>query len=140
MFATYLLVMVIGLGVCLAIALTRRGKVTSIAFGSRVAQIDTPLGPDAVFARLANGVSEFTLEDSDASTHTLLLSTTLTFATWGFFYPITIAPNPSGGSTVRIGIRSKVFQWGPLVTKWHRKCQTEIEGALGGELPAARVV
>jgi hypothetical protein len=137
---TFFGTVVIVCGICLLIAFTRRGSVASVRLGGRVETFHSPLDPDAVFAVIARGVHPFKHEDSDAGSRLIVLGSNPTFATWGFFYPISIDPAPAGGSVVRVGIQSKVFQWGPLVTRWHHKCKSEIERAVNAELPSARVV
>jgi hypothetical protein len=58
-----------------------------------------------------------------------------THVAWGFFYPAVVYAD-SAGTRVDLGIKSKVFQYGPLVTRAHRKLahalasltQSRIEG------------
>lgn len=138
--STFLITTVGVVGVFLLVAYLRRGTVASVRMGARVHEVETELAPDAAFAQLIRGVGTFQHADSDPATRAILLQTNPTFATWGFFYPISIQPGPRGGSRIRIGIKSKVIQWGPLVTKWHEQCRAACERAVKAELPKARVV
>ncbi len=66
-----------------------------------------------------------------------LLASPVSFFSWGFLYPVFIHAHGSG-SRIEVGIQSKFFQIGPVVTKWHRDCVAAIEQAVS--LPEARVV
>jgi len=121
-------------------AALRTGTVRSVAMGSRIETLHSRLSPQEVYARLTAGVSGFHMDDADPQAQIVLLSTKPTFATWGFFYPVMISESPNGGTELRISIRSKLIQWGPLVTRWHRKCSSAVDLQINGELPSARVV
>lgn len=137
---TFFATIIVIVGVFLLIAFLRRGTVASQPMGSRIETFTTAMEPDAVFDTVARGFYPFKHEDSDRAARAIVLATSPTFATWGFFFPVHIEARPGGGSIVRVGIRSKLFQWGPLVTRWHLKCTRAIEQAVNAELPAARVV
>ncbi|WP_208325965.1 hypothetical protein, partial [Amycolatopsis arida] len=47
--------------------------------------------------------------------------------TWGFFYPVVVSAEGTG-ARVEIGIKPKVFQYGPLVTRAHRKLAHAVAG------------
>lgn len=141
---TYIAVAII-IGLMVVIAFSRKGTIHSIPMGGRMSTFESPLDPDEVFARLASGVGTFKVEDRDPQTRSILLTTKPTLATWGFFYPIAITHNPGGGATIHIGIQSRLFQYGPLVTKWHKKCARAIEQTINDALidqqfPTARIV
>ena len=127
-------------GVFLLLAYTRTGSVDRFPIKSRVIEFMTPRHPAELFAVISRGVGQFKLEDSDADRGLVLLTTTPTLGTWGFFYPVAIEALPSGGSRVRVGIASRVFQMGPLVTKWHKKCAEAIQSNVVAPLPTAQVV
>ncbi len=135
------LIMLVVLGIALVIAFVRKGKVTTITMGSTSRTLASNLTVLEAFDRLSAGVASFRVEDISKDMSAILLTNGPTLGTWGFFYPVVISPSADGGSLIQIGIRSRIFQLGPLVTKWHRKCVAEIEDALGGgALPTARVV
>ena len=51
---------------------------------------------------------------------------------WGFFYPIYINQSDTSGSasSVDVGIKSKLFQFGPIVSRKHEKIFTGIRAAI----------
>lgn len=135
MIGAYVLVLV---AVLYAVAAFRKGKVDSIGFSSRVLEFDVASDRTEVFMAISRGVDGFRKEDADAERGLILLTTGPSFATWGFFFPIILEELPEGGTRIRISISSRIFQVGPLVTKWHKKCLAAVESSVG-TLPLARI-
>jgi hypothetical protein len=131
------------LAVFLVIAFTRSATVDSAPLTSKTITIESVLPPAEVFQRIQGGVGKFAHEASDPARGIVVLTTKPSFATWGFFYPVHIVES-ANGSTLTVGIRSRVFQIGPLVTAAHRQCEKAIEQQLVGSasrhIPSARVV
>ena len=118
------------------VAAARTGRVASASLGSRRHEIHTPADPQTVFDRITTIGGKFRVDDRDASAKILVLSSPITFGTWGFLYPVYIHAD-GAGSRIEIGIASKFIQFGPLVTKWHKQCVAAIEELLAP--PTARV-
>jgi len=119
------------------IAAARTGKVATARLGGRVLRVTTAADPKTAFDRISTIGGKFKVDDRDGQMHTLVLSSSITFGTWGFLYPVFIRAEQGGGSTIEIGISSKFIQVGPLVTKWHKQCAQAIEELLAP--PTARV-
>ena len=135
----------IGAGVVAVMAvlvwLINRGKTGAEylqAMPSRKLRFTTETPPDKIMAALASGVPEAkaTLMQTDEKTARLVLASPMSLATWGFWYPIHITPAPGGGSQVDVGITSRGFQWGPLVTKAHKNFIAMVQARVGGTPPA----
>lgn len=109
----------------------RTGTLQTVPLGSRFESFNSELSPAEVVERLAAGVPGFAIDDVDRDDTAVLLSTKPTFATWGFFYPVHVAADGRGGSEITVGIKSKLFQFGPLVTKWHRQCLLAVQTTVG---------
>lgn len=138
---TFFGTIIVVVGLFVLVGFTRRGRVGSQRIGSRCETFTSPLDAAAVFEVLSRGLPPFRCEDADAGSLQIVLGSNPTFATWGFFYPVEIEALPGGdGSIVRVGINSKLIQWGPLVTRWHLKCLGAIRDAVTAKLPSARVV
>ncbi len=118
------------------IAFTRKGAVRSCRLGARRLEIHSAGSPDDVFQRISQLRGKFSVDDSDASAKILVLSSPVTFFSWGFLYPVYVHAE-GAGSRIEVGIQSKFIQVGPVVSKWHRDCVAALEQALS--LPAARV-
>lgn len=112
------------------IAALRRGKVASAKSSGSVHSVLVAAEPAAVFEALLAPPDRYRLDDSDREKLVIVLSIAPTLFTWGFFFPIWIKPAPAGGSIVEIGIQSRLFQWGPLVSRAHHRCVDAVESRL----------
>ncbi len=133
MMSTYFAVLLVVIGVGYVIAYMRKGKVATATLGSRQQEIRSPASPDEVFARIAAIGSPYTVDDQAPATKILVLSSPITFFSWGFLYPVFLHADGTG-TRIQIGCQSKFVQMGPIVTGAHNKCVAAIEGALA---PAA---
>ena len=93
-----------------------------------------------MFARLQHDVPlgwalTYRIDDADPATNRLVLSRSPTLFTWGYLFPINMRDD-IGGSRIEVGIHSKVFQAGPLVTRAHARCVEDLTEAL--DLPGTR--
>lgn len=130
---------IIGLGLMalgLLIAYGKRGSAKAAELGGRRIDIRTAVAPDAAFARIKELGAPYRVDDADAQRRVLVLSSNPTFTSWGWLYPVFVHADGTG-ARIELGIRSRFFQYGPLVGIAHRKCAAAIEAALG--LPVARV-
>jgi len=112
---------VVLLGVMLLVAFTRKGSVDTIAMTARRIKLHTTAPPDMVYTWLTQHCpTGYSVEDHDAARGIVILSSRPTAFTWGFFYPAVIHAE-GAGTRVDLGIKSKLFQYGPLVTRAHGK-------------------
>ena len=118
------------------VAAARSGRVASTRLGSRRLELHAAADPQTAFDRISTIVGKFKVDDRDANAKILVLSSSITFGTWGFLYPVYIHAD-GAGSRIEIGCTSKFIQFGPLVTKWHKQCVAAIEELLAP--PTARV-
>jgi hypothetical protein len=118
------------------IAASRTGKVASATLGSRRLDVHSAADPQAAFDRILSIGGKFRVDDRDPSTKIIVLSSPITFGTWGFLYPVYIHAD-GAGSRIEVGCHSKFIQIGPLVTRWHKQCVAAIEELLAP--PTARV-
>ena len=118
------------------VASSKKGRVGVATIGARRHELFAPGDPATVFARLQRINPRYRIDDANPGSLQLVLSTPPSLFTWGFLYPVTIHEHV-GGSRVEIGIRSKLFQIGPIVTRAHAQCVDAVSQVLG--VPAARV-
>jgi hypothetical protein len=128
---------VVAFGLAYTISFLRKGRVAGVSMTSRREEISSPATPSEVFAALRLIGHPFKVDDSDAASNILVLSSPVTLFSWGFLYPVFITPNGSGSKIV-IGCGSKLIQIGPVVTNAHNKCIAAIRAALSAA--PARVV
>jgi hypothetical protein len=121
------------IAVAYVVAFTRKGNVR-MAMSSSQRELRSPASPDDVVARIRQLGPPYTIDAAEGPV--VILSSGVTFASWGFFYPVHVHPEGTGSKIV-VGVASKVFQIGPIVTRAHAKCVAAIEAALS--IPVARV-
>jgi hypothetical protein len=137
------LVLIVFAVIAYAVAFTRKGSVATARLGDRRLEVLSSLDPQSVFERISllrSGM--YAVDDKDPNAKIVVLSSPVTFASWGFLYPVFIHAAPNG-TRIEIGCHSKVFQMGPLVTRAHKGCVAAIENVLAGSvvggIPAARI-
>lgn len=132
------LYIVVLIGLAYVFASFRRGKVSRVSKSGSTRTLQIAADPDLVFKTLSGPFDRYKVDDADATRRIVVLSIPPSLFAWGFFFPVWIEASPSGGSLVEIGIESKLFQWGPIVSRAHTRCVASIEGLL--RPAAARVV
>jgi hypothetical protein len=60
----------------------------------------------------------------------LVLEESASATSWGFFFPVFVSRQPDGSALVEVGIKSKLVQVGPIVSRSHEKCVNGIKAAL----------
>jgi hypothetical protein len=121
-----------GIAVLILILVATRRKMPAgtAAQTSRRMSLTSPLAPAAVIKKLqAARWRRIKVHDTDAARGVVVLATGVTGFSWGFFYPVFVTPSGSG-STLEIGIKSRIFQAGPVVTNNHKAAVAEIEQVL----------
>ncbi len=115
----------------------RRGNVRKHVIGVREISVITSAEPTVAFAAVAHVGAPYRVDDSDAESRRLVLSTRPTVFSFGFLYPIEITAFESG-SKITIGIRSKFLYGGMIVTAHaHERCARMIEALFA--VPPMRV-
>ncbi len=74
--------------------------------------------------------SDYRIDAIDENSGRLVLSDSASLISFGFFYPIFLEKDKEGKTLVEIGIKSKLFQYGPLVSRSHERCFNAIKAAL----------
>lgn len=60
----------------------------------------------------------------------LVLEEGMSMTSYGFFFPIKVSSNGAGGSQISVGIKSKAFQYGPIVGRSHERVVNGIKAIL----------
>jgi hypothetical protein len=66
----------------------------------------------------------------DENNYNIVLEEKPSATTWGFFLPISITQEAQGIAQIEIGIKSKLYQLGPIVTRSHERCLNSIKATL----------
>ena len=72
----------------------------------------------------------YRLEAAPKADEDLLISDNVTATSWGFYYFIYLTEVDKHATRVEVGIKSKLFQIGPVVTKHLRQCRERLEELL----------
>jgi hypothetical protein len=111
-------------------------------FGDRKVSFTTAVPPADVFRIVENvGPSDsFKLGRADAAKGRVILHDGLTWTSFGFYYPVDIAPGADGQTQVTVGIKSKYpLQFGPLVKRQQEKANQKIADALKARIESKQI-
>jgi hypothetical protein len=102
----------------------------------------TAVAPAEVF-RIVENVGpgdSFKLGRADSGRSRVILHDGLTWTSFGFYYPVDIAPGADGQTQVTVGIKSKYpLQFGPLVKAQQEKANRKMADYLKSRIEAGRV-
>lgn len=110
---------------------TRTGTIEQVLPTPRMQSVPARGDIASVFAQIVQAApgAGLSVDAKELDTGRILLASGVTMFTWGFFYPVMIKVDPAG-TRVEVGIKSKLFQWGPLVTRAHDKVVALVESAV----------
>ena len=111
-------------------------------FGARKVSFSTTVPAADVFRIVENvGPSDsYKLGRADSGKSRVILHDGLTWTSFGFYYPVDIAPQPDGQTQVTVGIKSKYpMQFGPLVKAQQEKANRKMADYLQSRIEAKAV-
>ena len=111
-------------------------------FGDRKVTFTTGVPADEVFRTVENvGPSDsYKLGRADSGRGRVILQDGLSWTSFGFYYPVDIAPGADGQTRVTVGIKSKYpLQFGPLVKAQQEKANQKIADYLKSRIETRRV-
>lgn len=118
-------------------ALRRKGSLTTVPMTKRRCVVRTGAPPQHVYGWVTQHCPPgFSVADADPGRGMVLLESGMSATTWGFFYPVLVTPEPTG-TRVELGIKSKAIQYGPLVTRQHRKLADALAALTHGRVEAS---
>lgn len=118
-------------------AYRRKGRVDATPIGSRIIEIQTAGAPADVFAAIGAIGPPYRVDDQLEAKHTLVLSSPPSIWSYGFLYPIVIRARDGGGSTILVGVCSRLIHVGPGMGHAQARCAKAIEELL--TVPPARL-
>lgn len=105
-------------------------------FGPHKQSIESAASPDAAFGAIEAIASagKYKLGRADATKRRVILQDGITAKSFGYYYPVDIAPS-GAGSSVTVGIKSKYpFQFGPIVRRQAEKQLAVVIGDVQAKL------
>lgn len=126
------LIVIVILSVTYGIAAMRKGKFSMskpykiLSFNAGVS-IDKAMKLIIQFAN-QNG---YKIDDFNESKFIIVLSNSATITSYGFFFPVYLTRQGDNTMTfIEVGIKSKLIQWGPIVSRNHEKCFNGIKATI----------
>ena len=129
-FGTGLLIGIVVVGVFFLFAALRKPSFDMAV--NRSGAITSALPPDDALARIEAAAPGARLKvvEADAAGHRLLLSKGTSGFSWGHFLVVTAAPAAGGGSTITVGLKTKVPQFGGVAGHYHRQAMDTVRDAV----------
>jgi len=131
----YLIMPVIIVAIFFIVAALRKGTSAVKNKPSKLLSFSTEVQPNDVFKIVIKYAQQsgYKVDDLDETNGRVILSDSATLISYGFFYPVYIEKQTGGNTLVEVGIKSKIFQYGFLVTRNREKCFNGIKAAVFAE-------
>ena len=116
----------------LVIASMRKGSSAMGAKPSRIQSFSATGNPEETLKSIIRFAQQsgYKILALDEKLGQAVLEESASATSWGFFYPIFVSKQFNGSTLVEVGIKSKLVQVGPVVTRSHEKCVIGIKAAL----------
>lgn len=119
------------LGITYGIAAMRKGT-SQMSKPSNILSLNTAISIEKamkIIIQYANQ-SGYKIDDFNESKSIIILSNSASLTSYGFFFPVYLTKQNDSETHVELGIKSKLFQWGPIVRRNQEKCFNGIKAAL----------
>lgn len=116
----------------LFIALTRKGTSAIGSKPSRLESFSTKGNPEETLKAIVHFAQQsgYKVSAFEEALGRLVLEESASATSWGFFLPVFVSQQSDGSTLVEVGIKSKLVQVGPIVSRSHEKCVNGIKAAL----------
>lgn len=116
----------------LIIASMRKGSSVLGSKPSKTHALSTPLPPTEALKSIVRFAQQagYKIATLDETSNQVVLEESASATSWGFFFPIVVSQQPDGSTLIEVGIKSKLLQIGPAVSRSHEKCVNGIKAAL----------
>ncbi len=119
-------------GIGLIIAAMRRGSSVIGTKPSRLQSFTSADNPQETLKGIVRFAQQagYKISAIDEVKGQLVLEESASATSWGFFFPIFVSRQSDNATVVEVGIKSKLVQVGPIVSRSHEKCVNGIKAAL----------
>lgn len=116
----------------LIIASMRKGSSSLGSKPSRLQSFSTTGNPEETLKAIVRFAQQsgYKVAAFEEAKGQLVLEESASATSWGFFLPIFVSRQSDGSVLVEVGIKSKLVQVGPIVSRSHEKCVNGIKAAL----------
>lgn len=99
---------------------------------SRLQSFSTPSNPEDTLKAIVHFAQQsgYKVSAFEEAKGQLVLEESASVTSWGFFLPVFVSRQSDGSTLVEVGIKSKLVQVGPTVSRSHEKCVNGIKAAL----------
>ena len=121
--------------ICFIIAAMRRGSFVIGSKTSRLQSFTVATNPQETLKSIVRFAQQAGNKISaiDEAKGQLVLEESASATSWGFFLPVFVSRRSDNSTLVEVGIKSKLVQVGPIVSRSHDKCVNGIKAALFAE-------
>lgn len=121
--------------ICFIIAAMRRGSSVIGSKTSRLQSFTVATNPQETLKAIVRFAQQAGNKISaiDEAKGQLVLEESASATSWGFFLPVFVSRQSDNSTLVEVGIKSKLVQVGPIVSRSHDKCVNGIKAALFAE-------
>lgn len=119
-------------GIGFIIAATRQGSSAIESRPTRVQSFTATGQPQETLKAIARFAQQagYKISVMDEDKGQLVLEESASAISWGFFFPVFVSRRSDTATLVEVGIKSKLVQVGPVVTRSHEKCVNGMKAAL----------
>jgi hypothetical protein len=123
---------IVVIGSCYTISAIRRGSSVLGLKTSRLDSFSTALSPAEAIKKIIDFAQKagYKISAIDNNAGQLVLEEPASFVHWGFFFPVSISRQSDDPTLVEVGIKSKLFSWGPILSRSHERCISGIKATL----------
>jgi hypothetical protein len=110
----------------------RKGSSAAENKPRRIQSFVTSNTPSSVLKTLIRFAQQsgYKIEFLDEAKGNIVLSDGASLTSYGFFYPVFLTSERESQTLVEVGIKSKVWQVGPIVSRRHDKCFNSVKAAI----------
>jgi|TARA_Y100000294_G_C8421664_1_gene283060 hypothetical protein len=116
---TTIIIILVIVGFFFVIASLRKGSSVVKKKPRKLNSFTSELPPDKIFKLVAQlpQRSKYKIDNIDETNMTIIISSSASAMSYGFFFPVYITQQTDGKTLVEVGIKGKIPQYGPVVTK-----------------------
>jgi hypothetical protein len=116
----------------LIIAAMRRGSSVLGSKSRRLQSVSIAGSPQETLKAIIRFAQQagYKIAAMDEAKGQLVLEEAASATSWGFFFPVSVTRGSDGSTLIEVGIKSKLFQIGPIMSRSHDRCINGIKAAL----------
>jgi hypothetical protein len=137
-FKTFFITLLFGLCFGYGFAMTRKGSWALQVKPQRIESFSTRMSLEESLASIICFAQEsgYKISNLDEMANRIVLEEPTSLWSYGFFFPVFISKQRDGDTLISVGIKSKFIQYGPVVSRSHRRCVNGIKASFSEQVQA----